>query len=221
LSIHELSARIAGYLGRELAAERIQVARMAFGLELLFGDIIKLVIILTLAQLLGIILEVLIIMTVAAVLRLASGGEHCSAYYRCLVGGMICFLSLGWGVHILIPLLSRQMITMIALFTFLLVEFILWKYAPGDTENKPITEPADIKRFKKWSLLIGFIYLAIMMICADFDNTSAFVLPLAVGMLEQAFTVTPWGYSFMHFADRVLDFSKWGGKADGIEDSHR
>ncbi len=221
MSVHELAVKMADYLGRELDAERIQVARMAFGLELLLGDMVKLVIILTLAQLLGIILEVLIIMVVAAVLRLASGGEHCSAYYRCLVGGIICFLLLGWGVQVLNPLLSRQIITMIALFSFLLVEFILWKYAPGDTENKPITEPADKKRFKKWSLRIGFAYFVIMMSCAGFDRASAFVLPVAAGMLEQAFTVTPWGYSFMHFVDRVLDFSKWGGKADGIKDSHR
>ncbi len=158
MSIHELATTMAAYIGREVEADRLQVARMAFGLELILGDIVKLVLILTLAQLLGIFQEVLVLMAAAGILRLASGGEHCSAYYRCLVGGSICFLLLGELVHYLNPLLAGQAVILIALLSFLLVELILWKYAPGDTENKPITEEADKKRFKKWSLLIGLLF---------------------------------------------------------------
>ena len=221
MSIHELATRMAAYIGREVEADRLQELRMAFGLELILGDIVKLIFILTLAQLLGILQEVLVLMAAAGMLRLASGGEHCSAYYRCLLGGTICFLLLGWLVHYLNPLIAGQAVFVTALLSFLLTEIILWKYAPGDTENKPITEAADKKRFKNWSLLLGFIYFMIMLICAGFNSASAFVLPVAVGMLEQAFTVTPWGYRFMHIVDQVLDFSKWGGKTDGIEDSGR
>ncbi len=221
MSIHVIATRVAAYIGRGVEADRLQVARMAFGLELLLGDMIKLILILTLAQLLGIFPEVLVIMVSAGILRLASGGEHCSAYYRCLVGGSICFLLLGELVHYLNYLLAGQAVILIALLSFLLVELILWKYAPGDTENKPITEAAAKKRFKRWSLVIGLLYFIIMMLCAGFQSTSAFVLPLAVGMLEQTFTVSPWGYRFLHSVDIILDFSKWGGKKDGIESSGR
>lgn len=219
MSIHDLATTIASYLGRELESERLQEARMAFGLELILGDIVKIIFTLTLSYLLGIVPEVLVIMVTAAILRLASGGEHCSAYYRCLLGSTCCFLLLGWVVHRLSPILSQPLIIIVIIACFLVVESILWRYAPGDTENKPITTEADKKRFKQWSLLIGFILFLIMMFCASFEILRAFVLSVALGMLEQAFTVTPWGYRFLHLVDRVLDFSKWGGKADGIENS--
>lgn len=219
MSIHELATRMAAYIGREVEADRLQVARMAFGLELILGDIVKLVLILTLAQLLGIFQEVLVLMAAAGILRLASGGEHCSAYYRCLVGGGICFLLLGELVHYLNPFLTGKAIILVVLFSFMLVEIILWKYAPGDTENKPITDENEKKRFKQWSLLIGLIYFLIMLLCTGLTDTRAYVLPVAVGMLEQAFTVSPWGYRFLHSVDQGLDFSKWGGRKNGIENS--
>ncbi len=221
MSVHELAIRIGSYLGRELGVDRSQEARMVFGLELFLGDIIKFICIISLAYFLAIIPEVLVITAAAAILRMASGGEHCSAYYRCLLGGTICFLSLGWLVHYLNPLLSAQQIIMTACSCFLLGEIILWKYAPGDTENKPITDEAEKTKYRKWSLLLALLYLIIMMIFSGFASLRPFVLPIAAGMMEQAFTVSPWGYHFLHFVDYVLDFSKWGDKDGGIENSHR
>ena len=86
----------------------------------------------------------------------------------------------------------------------------LWKYAPGDTENKPITEEKDIIKYKKWSLIIAVVYFIIMMVFSAVTTLNLITLAIAVGMLEQVFTVTPWGYRFLHFIDHVLDFNKVG-----------
>ncbi len=209
MSIHELAVKIGSYLGREIDADPSQELRMVFGLELFLGDIIKLIFITILAYFLAIIPEVLTIMAAACILRMVSGGEHCSAYYRCLIGGVLCFLLLGWMVHSLNPLLSTQFIILTAIICFLLAEIIFWKYAPGDTENKPITDEADQTKFKMLSLLLGLLYLIIMITFVGFASLRPFVLPIAVGMMEQAFTVTPWGYSFLHYVDHILDFDKW------------
>jgi len=45
MSLHELSVRCAAYLARELEADRIQENRMAFGLELFLGELIKLILV--------------------------------------------------------------------------------------------------------------------------------------------------------------------------------
>lgn len=221
MSIHEMATRIAAYLAREMEADHTQESRMGFGLELLLGDLVKLVCILTLAYLLGILEEVFVVMVTASILRLASGGEHCSAYYRCLLGGMICFLSLGWLVQQLNVLLSTVGILISSGAAFLISVFILWRYAPGDTENKPITDEAEKERFKQLSLIIAAIYLAIALDMAIFTDTLPLVLPIAMGMLEQAFTISPWGYHLMHVVDRMLDFSKWGDKLGRIESNDR
>ena len=83
MSIHALSVKCAGYLARELGSDHRQEQRMAYGLEIILGEVIKVIILLLLAWLLGILPEILVLSFTASILRLASGGEHCSEYYRC------------------------------------------------------------------------------------------------------------------------------------------
>jgi len=204
MSIHELAGRCAAYIAHEIEADRSQENRMAFGLELLLGEIVKLLCVITLSYALGILPEVITITTAAGVLRLASGGEHCSAYYRCLIGGTLCFLLLGWTAHSLNPIISRTDLLLTVVICSLIVGGILWKYAPGDTENKPINTEEERTRFKKWSLIIASVYCVVMIIMMQFDTLRILVLPMIIGMTEQAFTITPWGYRFIHFIDNAL-----------------
>lgn len=204
MSIHELSVRCAAYLARELEADRIQENRMAFGLELFLGELVKLLLVIIISFLLGILPEVLTVTLTAGFLRLASGGEHCSAYYRCLIGGITCFVILGGVAHIVYPLLSRPALLITVAIGSLIAVILLWKYAPGDTANKPITTIEEKTRFKKWSLIIAGLYFVLMVTMIIAPVTEILVLPMLIGMLEQSFTVTPWGYHFIHGVDRWL-----------------
>ncbi|HWP97756.1 MAG TPA: accessory gene regulator B family protein [Syntrophomonadaceae bacterium] len=210
MSIHQLAVRWAACLARELGSSLKQESRMAFGLELLIGESIKLLIILLLSWLFGIFPEVLIVLTAAGVLRLVSGGEHCSEYYRCLIGGTICFLLLGWAAHILNSVITKSMLFLIPLSSCFLAAASLWKYAPGDTANKPITNTNEINKFKRLSLFVVCLYLFIMLLLARTNRLSFLVIPLALGMLEQVFTVTPGGYFFLHQIDHILAFGRRG-----------
>ena len=170
MSIHELAGRCAAYLAHQLEADRIKENRMAFGLELLLGEIVKLLCVITLSYALGILPEVLTITVTAGVLRLASGGEHCSAYYRCLIGGTLCFLLLGGIAHSLNSIMSREALMAV--------------------------------------VVICFLYCVVMIIMMQFGTSNKLVLPMIIGMMEQAFTVTPWGYRFLHWVDNVLGAKK-------------
>ena len=208
MSIHELSVRFAAYLAQELNSDQRQELRMAYGLEILLGEIIKLIVIISLSWMLNILPEVLTITVTAGILRLASGGEHCSEYYRCLIGGTAWFLFLGWGVHSLNNLLNQSTIIISAGLLFFLSIILILKYAPGETENKPISSEAERKKFKNWSVAIMIIYGFIIILFSNLAVLYMFTLPIATGIIAQAFTVSPAGYGFIHFVDRVLDFSK-------------
>jgi len=208
MSIHGVSEQFAAYLAQELNSDQRQELRMAYGLEILLGEIVKLIIIISSAWILGILPQVLTITISAGILRLASGGEHCSAYYRCLIGGTVWFLLLGWGVDSLHAVLSPPVISANAGLLFFISLAIILKYAPGETENKPITGEAEREKFKKWSLSIMVAYGLILLLLSHQQVLSTLVLPMAVGIMAQAFTVSPAGYGFIHFIDRVLDFSK-------------
>jgi len=212
LSIHELAVKCAAYLARELGSDTRQEGRMSFGMELLLGEIVKTTLLLLLSWMLGILLEVLCINIAAGVLRLASGGEHCSEYYRCLVGGTICFTLLGWGVHCLNVIFTGSGAYITIAIGILLAWAMLSKYAPGETENKPIKSEKDRVKFRRLSLLIISAYGIGMILFMNNYLLQPLVLPILVGMLEQAFTVSPWGYRFMHFVDGVLNYRKWSNK---------
>ncbi len=208
MSIHEISEKFAAYLARELDRDRRQELRMAYGLEILLGEIVKLAVIISFSWLLGVLPEVLIITVSAGILRLASGGEHCSEYYRCLIGGTVWFLFLGWVVHFLNAVLHQPIINITAGLLFFLSMLIILKYAPGETENKPISSEAERKKFKKWAVTVMIIYGFIMALLIYPEVLNPLVLPLATGIIAQAFTVSPAGYGFIHFVDKALDFSR-------------
>lgn len=206
MSVHNLAVWLATGLARELGSDRVQQQRMAFGLELVLGEVIKWIILLSLAALLGLLREVVIITVAAGVLRLASGGEHCSEFYRCMVGSTIWFLLLAWGAAALNSLLTGPQLIGTVVAAFAAAAFLLARYAPGDTANKPITSAEEQRKFKRLSLLLAVIYLGVMLACAGSEAVRPATLPIAVGMLAQVFTVTPLGYRFLHWVDRVLAF---------------
>lgn len=208
MSIHGVSEQFAAYLARELDIDQRQELRMGYGLEILLGEIVKLIIIISSAWILGILPQVLTITISAGILRLASGGEHCSAYYRCLIGGTVWFLLLGWGVYSLHAFISPSVISVDAGLLFFISLAIILKYAPGETENKPITGEAEREKFKKWSVAIMLAYGLMLVLFSNVAVLDSLVLPMAAGIMAQAFTVSPAGYDFLHFIDRVLDFSK-------------
>lgn len=212
MSIHELAVKGAAYLARELGSDNRQELRMAYGMEILMGEIVKMILLLLLCWMLGILPEVLCITIGAGVLRLASGGEHCSEYYRCLIGGTICFILLGWGVHYSKVFFIGSGAYLIIALSILLSWSVLYKYAPGETENKPISSEQDRVKFKRLSLIIIFIYGIAMILFMNNFILRPLVLPILVGMVEQVFTVSPWGYRFMHMIDGVLNYKKWSKK---------
>lgn len=207
VNVHNLAMQWAEILAKELGNNQKEQNRMAYGLELLLGEIIKWVILLSLAGIFGLWRQVIIISLAAGILRLASGGEHCNEYYRCLIGGTIWFLLLGWLVKYANMYIAGERLPVIVGFSFILTAILLALYAPGDTENKPINSDAERTKFKRLSLMLAIVYLVIMIGTTQTEAAQFVCLPVAVGMLAQVFTVTPLGYRFLHWIDRVLTFN--------------
>lgn len=217
MSLHLLAAKTAAYIAQEIHTDKRSESRMAFGLELLLGAVIKLLCIMILAYYLGIFRQTLTIAITAGILRLASGGEHCQEYYRCLIGGTVWFLLLGWVTKSLDQLILYPNNVISLLLIFLIVMTAIWRYAPGDTENKPITEEADKAKFKRWSLLIVAIFFGAALSFSLLGILPNYSLPIAAGMIEQTFTITPVGYRFIRYIDYILSTISGAAKTNCIK----
>ncbi|MGB9825097.1 MAG: accessory gene regulator ArgB-like protein [Desulfofundulus sp.] len=196
--IHNLAGRFASWLSRELQQEQ-KAALIAYGLELLLGALVKLVCFVALTLLLGILPQAAAVVLTSTVLRLAAGGAHCSAYYRCLVTSLTTFTVLGFVARRLASTGVPGTGIALAAACFALIAALIW--APGDTPAKPITRETYRRTLKKISLLVPFLYVAVVWLVPVRDDL---VAASALGLAFQAFTVTPAGYRTIEWLDVLL-----------------
>lgn len=189
---------MATWLSKEVNQEE-RAAVMAYGLELLLGALVKLVCFVTIPLLLGIFPQVAAAIVASVVFRLAAGGAHCTAYYRCLTGSLVTFTGLGYLARWLslngIP--GEGMAVAAALFAF----FVAILYAPADTAAKPISRDGQRRALKAASLLVPVVYLILVQFVFAGEDL---LIASALGLAFQSFTVTPAGYRFMDALDRLL-----------------
>lgn len=197
--IHQLAEKIAEYLGRELKLENSRKAVITYGLEIVLGGLVKLLVFLAIPFILGILHQTWAAVISSVLYRLPAGGAHCSAYYRCLAGSLVTFSFIG--------LLAKMAagynlpVDTIVLSTLILAAVATAIWVPADTEKKPVTRPGDRIKAKIWAYGVLFAYVLLWYTC---DLPRDLVLAGSVGLLIQVFTVTPAGYRAMDRLDRIL-----------------
>ncbi|ADG83593.1 accessory gene regulator ArgB-like protein [Thermincola potens] len=208
LNINRIAVKTGVYLARELNLNRQKEVKIIFGMELALAAVIKTISVMLLAYLLGVLKETMVLVFTAGVFRLASGGEHCRAFYRCLVGGTLVFPLLGIVVKTLNAVINFQVYTAAIYVSVPVVFAIVWKYAPGDTENKRIPEKREKARYKRLSLYIASVFFIVAELFLVAGVFTEFVLAILTGLVWQAFTITPAGYRFIGGIDSILRLSK-------------
>lgn len=171
---------------------------LTYGLEVLLGIVIEAGVILGLAWLLGITATAIVILVSFLSFRLLSGGSHCTAYYRCLLLSTIVFLSLAALAGPLGDLVTSRPWVMAV--TGLGIFFMTWRWAPVDTPQKPLPpEKLPARRF--WC---QFYILAWYVLISYLPLPPAWLGATLLGVLWQAFSVTPAGEKFTRGADFLL-----------------
>jgi accessory gene regulator B len=196
--IHDLAVRLASTLSAELKTTRPQ-AVMAYGLEIIIGALVKLACFVALPLALGILPQVAAAFLAGSAFRLAAGGAHCTAFYRCLASSLAVFCCLGFLARYL-GSYSLPVKTIVA-GTAMLSLLIALRLAPADTPAKPITNPVYRKRLKMISLAVITTYTMVML---SAPLPAGIVLAASFGLLAQVFTITPVGYRFIDVVDRLL-----------------
>lgn len=145
-----------------------------YGLNLFLMDLYKLPIFLGLAYFLGIFKYSILIYFLFGFVRGNAHGVHMKNGRMCLFYTCISFFSMIYISKII--LLS----TSIKIFISILMLYTLYKYAPADTEQRPLLNPSTRKRKKIFSILIGIVYILISLICINqiISNIFLFVLLL-------------------------------------------
>ncbi|MEW6423651.1 MAG: accessory gene regulator B family protein [Bacillota bacterium] len=196
--IHNFAVRLAAIIAGELKMNERQ-GIIAYGLEVIIGALIKLILFVTLPVALGIFPQVAAAALASIIFRLAAGGAHCTAYYRCLVSSLVTFLAIGALARYLAAYSLPLQTIVICVTAWSLV--IVWRWAPADTPAKPIVNLLHHKGLRIASLIIVAFYLVTGLYTPLKPDL---VLAASLGFFIQAFTITPAGYRFIEAVDRLL-----------------
>ncbi len=205
--ISYICRKTAEALGRQLDANTDQVAVYAYGLEILLGSMIKLVLIILGAVLLGILPTTLIFTLTLVLFRWLGGGIHLKTYLRCLTVGLFMILGMSYVAVLEIDTAYVYTVFLSALFIAL---YVIVRWVPADTEKKRITNMEKRLKQKKESLwALGVWSLVVLAFLAH--NFPAYALAASLGSLCSSFLMMPIGYRFIDSLDNILAvFSKGG-----------
>lgn len=166
--------------------ERAEVIQ--YGLELIVGEIPKVILLFTIAFILKI--GWLTIFAYIAILpyRACSGGFHLKTHIGCIINTSLFY----YGVVlvskyiILQPIYKYILISLVLIFGVIMITL----YAPADTENLPIISVKERKRKK----FLSYLFFILMLILSLFIKNNSISNILLFGALIQTLFITRLAY---------------------------
>jgi len=203
ISIHNIGHVVGKHIAKKIDTPN-KANLLGYGAEILIGGMVKLAVLFLISTLLGIVAEVALLLLVVAIMRTLSGGAHCTAYYRCLSASIIVFVTLGYTIKIIHPLLSVQSPTVLSGVMALCI-YLYWSYAPQAPPNKPFKTKTAEDAFRKYTLT-AVVVLSLVPILLGVESLASWII--AGGLLWQGFTLTPVGHGFVRFMDVLLSLRR-------------
>lgn len=161
-----------------------EAEKIYYGLQVIMLDISKSIILLGPAYFLGIFKYTLIAFLVFAILRSFASGVHANSTLQCIVVNYILFIG---NVYLSLCL---PLNTAAQSIIFLISLTLVFLYAPGDTEERPLVSKKLRKqlKFKSLSIIVAF-FISIFII-----ESRIYTTLITYGILEAALVITPITY---------------------------
>ena len=157
---------------------------ISYGLESIYLTFTKIIIIFILAIILNIWKEVLLLLVFYNLIRVSAFGMHAKKSIHCLIISLTLFIG---GVYLckylVIPLILKVIFSIICIV-------LIAKYAPADTEKRPIINKKLRKKYKIISVIISGMFAIAIVLLSD-KNISNYLL---LGMIEATIMLLPITY---------------------------
>ena len=202
--LRSVAEATANYLGTELQLDAKDRAAIRFGLESFLDFIINLGVIIGIAWWLEITSYVLAVLVPSSLLRLVSGGAHCSTFLRCLVLSLVIMIGIGQVAATII--ISHSLLYTSIVFLVASGVYVIHKWVPADTPAKPIVSTRKRAMYRKLSYIYMAIWIAVMSVLIFWSEAApGFALASIGGVGWQIFSITPSGYRFVAIIEKLTD----------------
>lgn len=175
-----------------------------FGLQLIIGEIPKIILLIGIAFLLGVGPLTLLAFVLILPFKSASGGFHLKTHLGCIIGTILFYCGNVFISQNLVfePVyLKYIVIALVWIFGIIMCK----KYAPADTENVPILSKKDRQHKRK----LSYITLSLSLIIAIIVPNNTISNILIIGMLLQSISISKIAYK--------LTKNKYGYEVYGMQ----
>lgn len=150
----KITLAINGYLNKN----ELEFQKMKLGIEIILINISKISVILLLSASLNLFKESLLMLLVFAIIRKSTFGIHAKSSLGCTIISIIMF--------VLVPYVSYhiKINNYIVFSIFVIINILLYKYAPADTENQPLIGKKLRSKLKNEAILTGIFLMLITLI---------------------------------------------------------
>lgn len=186
--ISSISYKIAKILYENDEEKSVGLDMYRYGLELLISSFVNILAIIGLSCILGCIMEMLLYILFFAVLRISAGGYHAPTHFKCLfIYSIISFTFVQ-----LLRIVDQSGFSMPVILSACVIAFMLvYKYAPVDSENKPLS-PDENRLYKKRSRQAVIVQVLVILVLAAFGRDQyIYILSCAGGMFAESITLLP------------------------------
>lgn len=158
-----------------------KLAIIKYGLEGLYMQISKIVVIMIISAILGIFKEMVIFLLIYNVIRTTSFGLHATKSWICLLSSTLIFIGF--------PIICKYLVISkyIKLVINIIVIGFIFKNSPADTYKRPIINPKRRLFYKYISTFIVIIFAYLSILISDNFISNCFVL----APLVQSFMIAP------------------------------
>lgn len=158
-----------------------------YGLEGLYLTFTKIMLIVCLSLVLGIFKKTLLLILFYNIIRFSVFGLHAKKSSHCLAISLSLFIGVVYICdYINFPLIIKSIISIMCIF-------LIFKYAPADTEKRPLINKKKRKKYKIMSILSSMIF-SILIVIFNECRISNYLL---FGMLEATIMILPISYKIL------------------------
>jgi len=190
-------------LGETLKLSPQRQSVVCYGLNVLIGNLLGIVVTLVIAYTLGIFSSTAAVVITLLFLRTSAGGAHCISSLNCSIFGYVFIPLLGYWAFWLSGVYTPhfQLIYLIVCGLLVLVGIAL--KAPYFTQSKP---RAEIRRKKLKGRAFVFALIAALISALLMVNLKLqWSMGIATGLLFQAIMLLPFGIKGIQLLDNLLD----------------
>lgn len=178
--------KLIAYLEKRLELSNIEYQKIYLGIMVVVMNLSKLIFISIIAFFLGILKEVLTLFVIFASLRINAAGIHSKSNFTCTIISLTVYIG---SAYISINYLSNIWLNAVI---YVLFTLLLWRYAPADTEKRPILGRDTRRECKIRTIITTIVLGGINLIFLDekiFNLTLCAIVVQAISVLPCTYKI--------------------------------